>query len=540
MTFSFLLQEGRGQDSSRSPSPMPLMATPPPQLSQFESVSSGDGRLSVVCNGTDDGVEDVKEGREREGEGEGEVEGEEEGEREREEGAQEEGGGVVLSSDSTHSDISPPSRRHFSEPQFPASHCLSPPPLPPRSYSLSSPSGRSLHRSSPVLSRRPSWLEKRQSQQRESAGGLPLVRSMSASTLWPRSRSLGAESEDLKNETFPEDYAKPLDQLHIWKRRLGVTEGSIFTGSLPHISRALEEEEEEEEDDIGGGVYLDPREIASVVVSQKVSRKVSQRMQRRVNTLLSPRGQPVYLRLVGSREVEKATEEETTLAASPYVPMASHLKGNKAWTRVFGGEGREGGSWFDQEAIGGSPALSNCTSDCDGSSVDWEAKDDRWGEEQNVYATIPDWWEGGQGRGGKEDPAGEARMVRQPSRVSTASGEGIYAVIDELGVPRSNSHSNGIKTSHVRPYSKQLSFSPSKTSSLDRHTLHLRGMKSLDGYEYLDSPVAPPIPPWLSRPRPSLPPRKKSAPEPRRHIHAHPTIPVSECVCVCVCVCVHV
>ena len=314
------------------------------------------------------------------------------------------------------------------------------------------------------------------------------VRSISADGLVVRGGSVVAESDGARRPmgSFASMKARP-GQLQALRRQL--REGSIFTGSLPHLDRAAEDgggEEEEEEDD--GEEYVDPSEI-SAVIFQKPSRRLSQRLLLRVDTISSP---PTYLEII-----------------TPHSEM---------------GALREKGDWLGSTL--------SCNDDT--SSVDWDVKsrDDEW-VGPDGYATIPS-------HGARKSRERKVGVARKKSN----SAEDIYESIDDMRLPLFHSRVNcdeaetsPIHTRRVLPLAQR-----SNVGSISRR---LKFMKGVDGYESLDTPMtststllheAPPIPPWPQR-RPTLPPpRKTSAPpptqppgaQPHPHVNHTLSVPVSE------------
>ena len=453
--------------------------------------------------------------------------------------------------------------RYCSEPQLPSFHHLSPSPLPhPHTHSL--PSHARLRHSSPVLSRKPTWFSRPQSGQLDYSDieSQPAVHSRPVH-LRQRSKSLDGRLEEDTRRPLDWQCSSPQRYAHQLRRKLGVMEGSIFTGSLPQLTRSSREEDEredgEEEEEEEGGIYLDPWEIASAIIPRRMSRRMSKRMMRRLNTLLQVQAQPIYLRLIGGTCEEEEREED---------------KGGRGGGGGGGGRQRRGGG--ERGVRGGGGRLrdvflankvtecSNNGSDCEASSEDWDTGDKVCDEEEEekekeegkgdgegegFYATIPDtkrrkeggggggggggWWEVGSHGGGGLGRRETEEMLRQISQgsCSCGSGEGIYACIDDLNLTQSLPNPGGTRT-------QQVHLSARCSSVLRGRSLRLREMTSLDGYELIDTPMAPPIPSWLSRPSPSLRGVGREDMTSTRSLlwQPQPTCHVSLCVCVCVCV----
>lgn len=90
----------------------------------------------------------------------------------------------------------------------------------------------------------------------------------------------------------PESHCpRPIRQLQAWRKRLGLREGSVFTGSLPDLELASEEE------DSGDEEYVDPREIAGAVIPRKLSHRMSQRLMKRMDTITH-----TYLKIISPND----------------------------------------------------------------------------------------------------------------------------------------------------------------------------------------------------------------------------------------------
>ncbi len=245
---------------------------------------------------------------------------------------------TYVSSDSDSSDfehfVPPvyPRKRYRSEPQ-----CVFPQPFHPCTRQSSLPQytatpSSALQSSSPVLTRKPSWLESKQqgktqrSQSLDAAGHLAVAARI----------DMMDDSDDNTGDTS--GYAKPFEHLLAWRRVIRTSDMSnILTGSLPHLDKALDDS------DVNGG-YLDPSEIA-VALSQsggKLGRKVSRRLMRRVDTMLSSSNNH-YLSLVNTLPREPSTPADPP--TTPYVPMETAVSSAKSWRgKSFDFSGRHGHS----------------------------------------------------------------------------------------------------------------------------------------------------------------------------------------------------
>ena len=313
-------------------------------------------------------------------------------------------------SDSNSSDnfehFTPPARsqkRYHSEPQF---RCL------PRREDrrVSSPfpyrcSGPGyIRKTSPVLTRKPSWLVAKH--RKEKAPGKK-GRSKSVNELlsFKVTQSIHVDSDDNSSLLDSGVYARPFEHLQSWRKVLAL-DGSILTGSLPRIDKAVELEES----DVSGDMYLDPSEIVAAVsrTESKLGRRVSRRLRKRVDTVLHP---GIYLSLVGvapqQRQRAKTPEEipdtrsPQKQAVTPYIRMETAISEME----------RETGRAF--VFPGHHSSHSDCTTD--GSSADDHT--------HNTYDKIPL-------ANGFDNMAYDSQTPLPPDT------EDPYAMIDELMTPK--------------------------------------------------------------------------------------------------------
>ena len=293
-------------------------------------------------------------------------------------------------------------------------------------------------------------------------------------------------------------------QLHVWKKRLGLREGSVFTGSLPDLVRDEMGEGEGEEEEGGEDVYIDPTDLASVFISPRVSRKFSQRLLKRMDTMMN-QTTPTYLKIIppdGEGGVSLATEMERSATTLSYC----------------------------------------CTTEDDLSSVDWDAGDeaertpapnltpDHTHHEDHVTSPAPDHTH----RVRRRRSNRAAAVVAQ----GDSDDERIYECIDELSLP-SCALSSDSPHFHAPPRQLPLPRRRSKAASKKRR-LRYSLMKGLDGYECLDlSPTGEggAIPRWAELSPALPPPRKISAPptngeRPIEHFPVQSTLSVPVSVCV--------
>lgn len=286
-----------------------------------------------------------------------------------------------------------------------------------------------------------------------------------------------------------EDY--PGGQVHVWKKKLGLREGSVYTGSLPDLKRE-EEMEGEEEDEGGDDEYIDPRDIASAFISPKLSRRVSQRLLKRMDTMMN-QATPTYLKII-------STEGERC----PLSPNG---------------------------------AISCCTTEDDLSSVDWDAGDEA---EHVTSSPAPNHTPQLNSSTKSNSHRDHTHILRrrQSHRVtaiiegdSDEDGSNIYECIDELSLPtcdiRGEVGANQFKIPQHIPLPRRRS-----KVTTNRRRQRYSKMKGLDGYEYLDlSPTGDgaTIPRWHEL-SPALPPPRKSTLQPTPEhppLEATLSVPVS-------------
>lgn len=133
-------------------------------------------------------------------------------------------------------------------------------------------SSSTLQNSSPVLTRKPSWLEKKQrrSQSVDVTGQLAAA-----------AEKDGDDSDDSSSATLGSTgYSKPFEHVLAWRKVLGATNVSLLTGSLPQIDKAVDGPE---------GSYLDHSEIAKALTEagNELDRKVSQRLRKQRSKMQS-------------------------------------------------------------------------------------------------------------------------------------------------------------------------------------------------------------------------------------------------------------
>lgn len=116
-------------------------------------------------------------------------------------------------------------------------------------------------------------------------------------------------------------YARPFEHINSWRKLIGMDDGSAFSGSLPHladrdnVSSAINNNNDEDSDTC---TYLDPREIA-----QKLDRNMPQKVRKRLDTVLSN----TYLQLISVQPPQFAElpliQPPSVTAATPVEPSSS-------------------------------------------------------------------------------------------------------------------------------------------------------------------------------------------------------------------------
>ena len=286
-----------------------------------------------------------------------------------------------------------------------------------------------------------------------------------------------------------EDYSG--GQLHGWKKKLGLREGSVFTGSLPDLEVPGRAEEEEDEEDEGGeDEYIDPRELASAFISPRLGRRMSQRVMRRMDTMM---GQdiPTYLRILPATTRRSDSERPSDVDEIDGVGREECVEQSLLSDAVGGGRGGEGKDRLDRSCY---------TTDDDLCSVDWDAEDEA---ENAVTSPAP-------------SPAHpKSRVRRLKSNQSSAAvmlsdDDRIYECIDDY-----HFSTCPIGKEPEIPKPRQLPIRRRSKVTTIRCRQRYSRMKGFDGYEYLDTPVlsdSEVIPRWNELSPALPPPRKMSAP----------------------------
>ena len=311
------------------------------------------------------------------------------------------------------------------------------------------------------------------------------------------SSSVGVEESGVTPVPVGGNYPR----VQMWRKKLGLREGSVFTGSLPDLVREGESGEDEEEEEGGEDEYIDPREIASAFIFPRLSRRVSQRVLRRMDTMMNTDtvATPTYLRIIGPDE-----EKE---------------EGSRALRR------RE----LDRSA------LSCCTTEDDLSSVDWDAGDEAPTSPTQNHTHLASEL--------SPAPADHTHRVnrvrRRRSNQMTAvvqqdsDDERIYERIDDLALPACDIGAEMGGPKFQVPRKLTLPRRRSKVTANRRQ--QLSSMKGFDGYEYLVDMSPTPvegvrtIPRWTEMSPALPPPRNTSAPVKNgavEHVPIHPALSV--------------
>jgi hypothetical protein len=131
-------------------------------------------------------------------------------------------------------------------------------------------------------------------------------------------------------------YARPFEHINSWRKLIGMDDGSAFSGSLPHLADNVSSaiNNTNNDDDSDTCTYLDPREIA-----QKLDKNMPQKVRKRLDTVLSN----TYLQLVSVQPPQFAElppiQPPNVIAATPVEP--SNSKQLPANDRRGGGGGGE-------------------------------------------------------------------------------------------------------------------------------------------------------------------------------------------------------
>ena len=131
-------------------------------------------------------------------------------------------------------------------------------------------------------------------------------------------------------------YARPFEHINSWRKLIGMDDGSAFSGSLPHlvdnVSSAINNNNNDDDSDTC--TYLDPREIA-----QRLDKNMPQKVRKRLDTVLSN----TYLQLISVQPPQFAElpliQPPNVIAATPVEPSNSkQLPANNGGSRGGRGE----------------------------------------------------------------------------------------------------------------------------------------------------------------------------------------------------------
>ena len=223
----------------------------------------------------------------------------------------------------------------------------------------------SIKKSSPILTRRPTWftrkstspaimetsespyasnrtfpnldkVERRGKGQQSKASRKKKARSRSLDTQGNMSVSSSGNAYsllDLHAVTLDSDegtggtmdssgYARPFEHINSWRKLIGMDDGSAFSGSLPHLADNVSSAINNDDD---SDTYLDPREIA-----QRLDKNMPKKVRKRLDTVLSNstlQGN-TYLQLISvypPQFAEIPVKPPTVTAATPVEPSSSQL-----------------------------------------------------------------------------------------------------------------------------------------------------------------------------------------------------------------------
>ena len=125
-------------------------------------------------------------------------------------------------------------------------------------------------------------------------------------------------------------YARPFEHINSWRKLIGMDDGSAFSGSLPHLADNVGSAINNDDDDSDTCTYLDPREIA-----QKLDKNMPQKVRKRLDTVLSN----TYLQLISVQPPQFAElppiQPPNVIAATPVEPSnAKQLSANNGGVSI--------------------------------------------------------------------------------------------------------------------------------------------------------------------------------------------------------------
>ena len=213
---------------------------------------------------------------------------------------------------------------------------------------------QSIKKSSPILTRRPTWFSRKMTSpavlesiespvHQQTTPTLDKIRrrgqgqqSKASRKKKGRSRSLDTRANasvgasgntysllDLHSAAMDSDentggtvdssgYARPFEHINSWRKLIGMDDGSAFSGSLPYLADNVSSAINNDDD---SDTYLDPKEIA-----QKLDRNMSQKVRKRLDTVMSN----TYLQLVSVQPPQFADmppiQPPNVIAATPVEP----------------------------------------------------------------------------------------------------------------------------------------------------------------------------------------------------------------------------
>ena len=141
--------------------------------------------------------------------------------------------------------------------------------------------------------------------------------------------AVGMDSDENTGGTVDSSgYARPFEHINSWRKLIGMDDGSAFSGSLPHLADNVSSaiNNTNNDDDSDTCTYLDPREIA-----QKLDKNMPQKVRKRLDTVLSN----TYLQLISVQPPQFAElppiQPPSVIAATPVEPSNSkQLSGGEA------------------------------------------------------------------------------------------------------------------------------------------------------------------------------------------------------------------
>ena len=326
---------------------------------------------------------------------------------------------------------------------------------------------QSIKKSSPILTRRPTWFSRKMTspalletlespshtlpsldrvQKREQKG----KSSKSSRKKKGRSRSLDSRTNmsvnssgnaysllDLHAVALDSDegtggtvdssgYSRPFEHINSWRKLIGMDDGSAFSGSLPrltdNVSQAINSTNNDEDSD----TYLDPREIA-----QRLDKSIPEKVRKRIDTVFNVNN--TYLQLISVQppqfaEIPEGIKPPKVTAATPVEPSSD--------SRQLSSREPSFKEKWDNRSLDFIERPDSCLSGYSSDSSMWAAdKSDQETEEGELDNGAVNPYDEIKSRRGNSSPFDNAQY--STSAPPTAGGDDVYSVIDEELIARS-------------------------------------------------------------------------------------------------------